>query len=188
MPVKRRKIVVKRKRGDDLVLHPETIVTILGRMRTGSGSKRRVYSSSGVLYNSSSFFPLSSTRSAVTTTSTPRFHEAPSPLFDPTRFRPPSPPRAPSRRQWVSSGIGNKLCSAESARKITGRLEIRACRARRQRRRGKVVGKVFCSMSFFFLSTEVRGFRVNSRAHLAISIPTLTSADFSAGSIRTFVK
>lgn len=61
-------------------------------MQTSSGSRRRVYSSSGVLYNSSSFFPLSSTGGAVTTTSTPRFHGSP-PLFsirlvfDPLRRR-----------------------------------------------------------------------------------------------------
>lgn len=81
-----------------------------------------------VLYNSSSFFPLSLTRSAATT-SIP--HSPP----DSTRFQPPSSPRASeqapasSRRQWVSSGIGNKLCLAEPARKITGRPEIRARRA-----------------------------------------------------------
>jgi len=46
MPVKRREIVVKgrgeeeeRRRGDP-VLHPETIVTVLGRMRTAGRSSR----------------------------------------------------------------------------------------------------------------------------------------------------
>lgn len=107
-------------------------LTILGRIRMGGESRRRVlyFSSSGVLYNSSSFFPLSLTRNAATT-STPRFR-GPSPLGS-TRFQPfaTKSERAPasSRRQWVSSGIGNKLCSAELARKITGRPEIRARRA-----------------------------------------------------------
>lgn len=131
MPVKRREIVV-RGRDDDLVLHPETIVN---HSRTDTDGWRKqaprvVLLSSGVLYNSSSFFPLSLTRNAATT-STPRFRR-PSPL-DSTRFQPfaTKSERAPasSRRQWVSSGIGNKLCSAELARKITGRPEIRARRA-----------------------------------------------------------
>lgn len=132
MPVKRREIVVRGKGADDPVLHPETIVTTLGRMRTGGRSRRRVYSSSGVLYNSrSSFFPLSPRLAArrplqplvSAGLSLPRL------VFNPLRPRERERAPAPSRRQWVSSGIGNKLCSAEPARKITDRPEIRACRS-----------------------------------------------------------
>lgn len=149
-------------------------LTILGRMRMGGGSRRRVlYSSSGVLYNSSSFFspPLSLTRIAATT-STPRFR-GPSPL-DSTRlvFQPLSPP---SERQHRLGDNGSHQASGINYARLSPREKLRAgpkleLVARRQRRRRKVVSEVFCSMSF--LSAEVETKRTAVPGNLAI--PTLT--------------
>lgn len=141
-------------------------LTILGRMRMGGGSRRRVlYSSSGVLYNSSFFFPLSLTRSAATT-STPRSPPDSTRLvFNPLRHR----ERVSKRRHRLAdngshqaSGINYAWLSPREKLRAGPKLELVA---RRQWRRRKVVGEVFCSMSF--LSAEVETKAVP--AYLAIS-------------------
>lgn len=154
-------------------------------MQTSSGSRRRVYSSSGILYNSSSFFPLSSTRNAVTTTSTPRFH-GPPPLFsirlvfDPLRRR---ERRLGDNGSHQASGINYARLSPREKLRPDSKLELVAHGDSDEEE--KLSAKYFARWVFCLRKCVAS---VNSRSHLAILTPILTFANFSADLIRIFVK
>lgn len=127
----------------------------------------RVYSSSGVLYNSSSFF---TALHDAATTSIPRFRgPLSSPLARLDSFSTPfadGNERESARHRRLgdngshqASGINYARLSPREKLRPGPKLELVA----RVANRGEVVGQVFCSMSFFVYGSGSLASRVNSR-------------------------
>ena len=98
---------------------------------------------SGVLHNSSSVFLQRSAPTLLPTTTTTTTAMTTTPL---ARFHPLQATKQPHRpQQWDSSGIGNKLCSAKSARKMTKIRNYSFHLAEKKKRKKEVAGERFRS-------------------------------------------
>ena len=130
------RIVVVGEKVQDLVLHPEgTIVTTRTDVPEQGADVPCTLLPSGVLHNSSSVFLQRSTPTLLPTTTTTTTTMTTTPL---ARFHPLQAAKQPHRpQQWDSSGIGNKLCSAKSARKMTKLRNYSFHLAEKKRKRKK---------------------------------------------------